>query len=374
MGTAEKTGLAGEMTSRQRIQAVMNGEEPDRFPVWLKMLGNDWRNFQPEPYRSMPNLELQQRAGCDPMDSVGVNVQKKEPHVTVSVVDGENKRTTHVRTPDGEMTGEERYDTSTSSWHPTKFMADTPENLRKLRWLYTDTRYTVEPESADAAMCRQAEFVEKDVFTMAGIGPGPLMNLIEHMSGPIQCIYLMNDEPELFIEILELMHQDRMRHLKSLLPHIQADTFWLTENTSTTLISPQMFEKHCISHLREYGNLILEHDIYPVHHMCGTLNALLEMIDTLPAAANEAYTTRPLGDVSLAEGRQRMPSKTLIGGTNATLWLEPMETIVETVRKDLAECADRKKIFLTSAGVLSPLVSFEKAREVVSEFRRLSVA
>ena len=83
--------------------------------------------------------------------------------------------------------------------------------------------------------------------------------------------------------------------------------------------------------LHEYGNMILEQDIIPVHHMCGLLNALLEMIDELPAMANEAYTTRPLGDVSIAEGRNRMPSKALIGGTNAPLLLKPVEEILDEV-------------------------------------------
>ena len=91
----------------------------------------------------------------------------------------------------------------------------------------------------------------------------------------------------------------------------------------------------------------------------------------MPALVNEAYTTPPLGDVTLADGRRRMPSKALMGGTNATLWLEPVERIVQTVAADLAACPDRRRIFLTSAGVLPPLVSFHKARRVVGEFKRL---
>jgi uroporphyrinogen-III decarboxylase len=145
----------------------------------------------------------------------------------------------------------------------------------------------------------------------------------------------------------------------------------LIENTSTTLLSPDLFQRYCVPHLRAYGDLIIEHGLIAVHHMCGRLNALLEMIDELPAQANEAYTTRPLGDLSLAEGRRRMPSKALIGGTNATLWLEPAERIIETVAADLAASPDRRRIFLTSAGVLPPLVSFEKARRVVEGFKAL---
>ena len=177
--------------------------------------------------------------------------------------------------------------------------------------------------------------------------------------------------PEVFEEMIALMHEDAMRDLRARLPYQKADTFWISENTSTTLISPDLFREYCMPHLRAFGDLALEHGLIPVHHMCGTLNVLLEMIDALPAMVNEAFTTRPLGDASLAEGRERMPSKALIGGTNATLWMAPEDEIIGTVEEDLANCANRRGIFLTSAGVLPSLVSFEKAKRVVEAFKEM---
>ena len=55
------------------------------------------------------------------------------------------------------------------------------------------------------------------------------------------------------------------------------------------------------------------------------------------ALVNEAYTTPPVGDTTLAEGRTRMPSKCLVGGTNATLWMQPAEVILDVqADRDLA--------------------------------------
>jgi uroporphyrinogen-III decarboxylase len=359
------------MTTRERITAVLEGKEVDRFPVWLKMLAANWRNLQPEPYKSMDNVELLREVGCDPMVHLGIGAKSVAPHVTKEVTQENGIRVTAISTPDGELRGEEKFDPTTSSWHPTVFMAETPENLKKLQWLFRDTEYTPDPDSIESAQKKKKEFEKDDVFTMHGTGPSPYMHLLQHLSGPISTVYLMMDAPDIFKETLEVMHGDKMRCLKAVLPNNPTDTFWISENTSTTLISPDIFKEFCMPYLREYSEIIWDNNIYPVHHMCGTLNALLEMIDELPAAANEAYTTRPLGDVSLAEGRTRMPSKALIGGTNATLWLDPAEKIIQTVADDLAECPDRKKIFLTSAGVLPPLVSFEKARAVVEQFKRL---
>lgn len=358
--------------SRERIQAAMMGEEADRFPVWLKMANSTWRLSQPEPYRSMNEAELLSAAGCDLMLGCPYKpLIRENSHITIDVANDDGTRRTTMHTPDGVLMGEERIDPATNSSHPSRFMVKTRKQLAMLRWFYTDANYTVDESTVEETASWQQRMIESDGFTNSGIGPSPLMHLIEHICGPMQTIYLMKDEPELFREVVELMHTDRMNELRTILPHLPVDAFWLTENTSTTLISPEMFRDICIPQLSDYGSCIREYGIAPVHHMCGSLNALLEMIDTLPAAANEAYTTRPLGDVSLEEGRRRMPSKTLIGGTNATLWMAPVEKIIETVAADLTRCPDKRRIFLTSAGVLPPVVSFDKARRVVDQFKKL---
>jgi uroporphyrinogen-III decarboxylase len=359
------------MTGRERILATLRGDEVDRFPVWLKMANRTWRSCQPEPYRSMSDVDLLEATGCDLLLGCGVRPRIERPHVTRTTERNGFKRTTVMETPDGCLTEVTSIDPVTGSTHPSRYPVNTAGELRMFRWVYEDIGFHIDEKDTAESRARQKELDAAGAVTMTGIHPSPVMHLVEHVCGLETAIYLMADEPELFREVVDLMHRAQLREMRALLPHVVADTFWLTENTSTTLISPGMFREFCLGHLTEYGNLILEHGIIPVHHMCGTLNALLEMIDGLPAVANEAFTTRPLGDVSLAEGRSRMPSKTLIGGTNATLWLEPVEAIVETVRRDLDACWDRRKIFLTSAGVLPPPVSFEKARAVVEEFKRL---
>ncbi len=362
------------MTTRERIYATIRGEEVDRFPVWLKMTNRTWQNPQPEPYRSMDGEELLRACGCDLMLGNGFGAQKNSPHVTESRSEADGERTHVWSTPEGDLVGVESYDPYTQSWHPTTFPAESTDDLRKLRWVFRDTSYAIDEQAVADHAQRQERIVAKDAFSICGVGPGPLMNLVEHLCGPENTVFHMHDEPALFAEVLEGMHGDRMRYLRAMLPHLKADSFWLTENTSTSLISPTMFRDFCMPHLRDYGQAIKDAGVVPVHHMCGTLNELLEMIDELPALVNEAYTTRPLGSVSLAEGRTRMPSKALIGGTNATLWLASVDEIVQTVERDLSACPDRRKIFLTSAGVLPAPVSFDKARAVVERFKRLPAA
>jgi uroporphyrinogen-III decarboxylase len=267
---------------------------------------------------------------------------------------------------------EVRKDPVTGSSHPYVYAVQTPEDLDKLRWLYhEDATFEVDEDSLAQSRQRQEQVEQADAVSMTGVGPSPLMHMVEHLAGPENAVFLMFDAPEKFDEIMDLMHQSHKRMLEAKVRSCAADTVWMTENTSTTLINPGMFEKYCMKHLSDYARIIHESGKLAVHHMCGKLDALLEMLDKLPADANEAYTTPPVGDTSLAAGRTRMPSKALIGGTNAALWLGSAEEIIADVEADLANCPDRRGIFLTSAGQLPGAVTFEKARTVVEQLKKL---
>lgn len=359
------------MTNRERILATCRQEEVDRFPVWMKMANDTWKNSQPEPYKSMSGVDLLKEAGCDVMLNNSVRVDCSRPDVTVGKKAKGNEIIYIFSTPDGELTSIDLFDENTKSTHPAKYPVENKEDMKKARWLFKNTTYAVDPQAARDSEERQKQFEKDDIITISGMGPSPFMHCIEHLCGPINTVYLQMDEPELFDELIEEMHQDQVRRLSACLPNCQADTFWMSENTSTSLISPDQFKQFCMPNLKKYGQMVLDNDIVPVHHMCGTLNALLELINELPAMVNEAYTTSPLGDVSLAEGKKRMPSKALIGGTNATLWMAHEDSIVQAVSEDLDNCENKRGIFLTSAGVLTSLSSMEKTKRVVQRLKDL---
>ncbi|MBN2452347.1 MAG: hypothetical protein JXR77_18315, partial [Lentisphaeria bacterium] len=271
------------MTSRGRMLATLRREEVDRFPVWLKMANPTWSSSQPEPYRSMGGTALLQACGCDIIRGCGFPVQALRPRVEESIEIQADRRVHRIRTPDGELVGIEGLDPVTRSAHPLVYPVTTAEQLGRLRWLYTDTSYRADPARVEAARRQQQVAVDADSITMCGIGPGPLMHLVQHLCGPAAAVYLMTDEPALFGEVVALMHADRLRELAARIDGLAADTFWLTENTSTSLISPSLFRTWCVPHLTAYGSMVRGKGIIPVHHMCGMLNALLEDIDALPA-------------------------------------------------------------------------------------------
>jgi uroporphyrinogen-III decarboxylase len=200
------------------------------------------------------------------------------------------------------------------------------------------------------------------------------MNLIQHLIGPENTHYFMADYPEEMDELIGIMHEERLRYLQCLLSNCPYDYIVSVENTSTTLLSPAIFEKYCWRHLDEYGRLIKEHKKEHVLHMCGHLKALLPRINELPALAIEAYTSPPVGNTTIADRARLCPDTAVIGGTNATLWLRPANEIGEEIEKSIAEAGTTRGLVLTSAGVMPPAATIEKIRQVGAFVRSLKTS
>ena len=98
--------------------------------------------------------------------------------------------------------------------------------------------------------------------------------------------------------------------------------------------------------------------------MCGYLKDLLPQIAKIPAVAYEAFTSPPLANTTLLDGRSACPNVCLIGGTCAPLWLKPAEEIIETLQHDLDELPHHRGIVVTSAGVMPPAATPETIKAV----------
>jgi len=128
-----------------------------------------------------------------------------------------------------------------------------------------------------------------------------------------------------------------------------------------------MFEKYCWRHLNEYGRIIAGRDKFHILHMCGKLRGLLPRIDELPAVAIEAYIAPPVGDTTLADRAALCSNTAVIGGTDATLWLQPVEEICARIERYLEEAGGMRGIVPTSAGA-APIGKIKRVRKYLKDF------
>jgi uroporphyrinogen-III decarboxylase len=361
------------MTRKERFERALRCEEVDRIPFWVKGFGQECRKAWGEPYESMPELELADRLDLDHMAGGPSPVVCTNDRVTVHTEKKDGRRTTCFETPDGTLTEVYGYDAPSCSWHPLEFPIKTRADLRAARHLYDGNQFRLDEDVLPKCRARLREVGGRGIV-MAGMGISPWMNLIQHQIGPEQSYYFLLDYPDETRELIDLMHDERLRYLRCLLGNCPYDYVVSVENTSTTLLSPAVFETYCWQHLMDYGRLIVEAGVNHVMHMCGKLRALLPKIEELPALAIEAYTSPPVGDTTLADRAALCPSKGIIGGTSAALWIRPASEICEAIEREFAEAGTHLGVVLTSAGVLPPSVTIEKVEQVRDFVQSLPVA
>ncbi|NOZ24250.1 MAG: hypothetical protein GXP25_24505 [Planctomycetes bacterium] len=352
-----------ELTPKERFERAIRREEVDRLPFWVKIFGASYRDFQEPKYRDMAELELAELLDLDHMAGGPAPVTGHIDGVTIRAEKENGNRVTLTETPDGTLRAVNGFDESSRSWHPIEFPIKTVDDLRAMRHRYANTRYEFNPDALNKGKERLRQIGDRGIVTN-GMGASPLMDILQHLAGPENTYYLMADHPDELDELIEEMHQDRLRFVRVAAEHTPCDYLVSVENTSTTLLSPSVFEKYCWRHLNEYGKIVTEHGKTHILHQCGTLRALLPKIDELPAACIEAYTSPPVGDTTLADRVALCPSVSIIGGTSATLWLAPVETICESIQKSLEEAGGMRGVVLTCAGVMPPAAAIPKIAKV----------
>jgi uroporphyrinogen-III decarboxylase len=117
--------------------------------------------------------------------------------------------------------------------------------------------------------------------------------------------------------------------------------------------------------MRDYAEIIRSHGRRAFLHMCGHLRDLLPQLAELDYDAFEAFTSPPLGNCTLSDGRTQLPSIALIGGTNAIDWASGADAVIEALERDLADMPSHRGVVVTSGGAMPPQVEPESIRRVV---------
>jgi len=72
----------------------------------------------------------------------------------------------------------------------------------------------------------------------------------------------------------------------------------------------------------------------------------------------------PVGDTTIKDGFSLCPSKAIIGGSCATIWLWEPEKIIEWIENEINKAGKIEGLVFTSAGVMPPAADIEKIKKV----------
>jgi hypothetical protein len=352
------------MQARELWQATITNSEVDRLLFWPK-LGGVYPHWQDEPFNQMSVRDIYSWIGSDTHYSVPGCVSEKHRRCGLQIRKLNDSRHITYHTPVGDLTAVEQLDRASGSMHPIKFPVTNLTELKIMIAWYEDISVDLNPSALEEARAAQ-EMGGTSGMTMSSMGTTPLMHFVQRLAGVDVAQYLLIDHPDEVHELFSVMAKLLYRKCEISAEHNPADLLYLTENTSTTLISPKQFEEYCYPHIKAIGEMMKAADRHLVLHMCGHIKALLPALSELPVTGFEAFTSPPVGNTTLFDGRQACPNVCLIGGSNAALWTKPSDTIIAELKKDLDMLPHHRGLVISSAGVMPPSCKPETIKEVCS--------
>ncbi len=243
------------------------------------------------------------------------------PVVTSSSMNG-SLLVEKLETPIGTLTGTWGF-TEVHGWipHPIKHVVSNHEELQIFAYAVEHlSREKPEPDFENYTNADKA--LGQDGLATTSFLNTPLMDLIETCWGLENTYYLLHDYPAEVEAILERLHQVQRMTVERI-AESPARVVIEYENTSSTLLSPDIFRRYCLPILNEYADILHAAGKVYLVHMCGKLKAFKPELDAARFDGIADLSPDPTGNFTLDEAACNLPGKVVIGGIDATTFVEP---------------------------------------------------
>jgi len=346
-----------KMTSRERILVALHGQAVDRIPFVPLIDSYTLMDMPPEIIGASagPIIDIETQAsaahalGCDVMVRHVISAVPPEgrvPHleslgrfgapIEARADFDAGELSEIIETPLGTLTAIWKF-TDKAGWipHMVKPLVSNFEELKIFHFAVDHLEADQPPQPYDYYM-QVAKGIGDDGIATASVPNSPLMFLIEMAWGLENTYYLLQDHPAEVEDILEKLHVSLKRHVE-VFAEGPAQVVIQYENTSSTLLSPDIFRRYCLPRLNEYADILMGAGKTFLVHMCGKLQAFVGDIDGGRFTGIADIPPPPTGDLPLDEAKTRMPEKIVIGGIDPTVFLSHDTKLLEAEVSGLIE-------------------------------------
>jgi hypothetical protein len=315
------------ITPRQNLLQVFRHQVPE----WLPLVGHCDPYNQPSREGMDPALAtalgdvrwggeatvtFSRYLGLDIMDWYGLPVRITRRRVTVESRTDGDVTTTVWHTPAGDLREVSQVcrDPSgavSSNW--TEHAVKGPADLPALAAIHEDEIVELDPVGIERA--RERRRLIGDDGLLLGPMPGtPLGMMFRVYSGVATLAYLWADAPAALRDLFGVMERNYRQRL-AIGVQSDVDAAVGVDDTSTTAISPAMFEACNLDLTDERTRVAHAAGKLYFHHSCGLIRDLLPLYRRTAIDAVHAFTIPPLGNATLAEGRRALGDRiTIIAG------------------------------------------------------------
>lgn len=337
-----------KMTGRERLLAALHGQETDRMP-WAPLI---------DPY-FISSLPEQGRADLDFIKAtryIGNDVLERHvagPACLVNQVSYRQEQRgdvtrVYMDTPVGTIYQESKATGRTV--FQSKHLVESIEDVKVLQFVMEHT--TVQNNIAGYE-ARAAEIGEAGLPTLTG-PVTPLQEMLQSFAGVENTVYLLADYPDEMEEFFQAGHE-RNKKMYQALCEYPCPVIFDYEDTSTTVISRNMYQNYTAPYIDEYADIVHGAGKLYITHMCGKLKGFVKEIGAGKMDGIDSVCPPTTGDLCCWDAREAWgPSKVILGGIEPPA-LSRM-TIEETLRyvAEIIEKMKGQKGFILSTGDAVP--------------------
>lgn len=359
MAAVTQQGTPIDMTSRERLLAVLQGESPDRIP-WSPLIEGYYIAGLPQ---KTTDMEAAVEIGADVMlrkipvwarsvflphelpGKSGDDTPLIPPSAGISATTellGDTIFRTY-RTPIGALT--ERWRITESSPYipfPLEYLIKQPEDIRVYMYLVEHEEFAPHYDTYNRL---DSELGDHGIITT--VGPHtPVQHLLLIHMGIETFYYMLASHRDDVNDMMDLMHE-RNKEVYEIIGESPVEVAIEYENTGTSYVSPQVYEELEMPPMDEYADMVHAAGKVFLVHMCGRLRQLAKLIASGRQDGCIDIAPPPTGDWTLADAKQAWPGKVISGGLDTiTLSEGPLERVVEHVKDVLDSIAPGERIIL----------------------------
>jgi hypothetical protein len=257
------------MTGKKRLNNILQKRSGNSV-CWTTWIDNKTTVGMPEKIRKMSSFEFYRHVNCDIMQLQFLQCSSSPSHLNQpdiekkSIVNSDGSVSVTTVSKWGILTG------ISEKTHPIKYPVETIEELRIFKNIWQNSSYEeIKDREFEESIRKTAEEIGDDGIMVNAVDASPVQTLLENDCGLINFYNLYQDYPEEIEELLDIMHACRKQEYEILGRRTPLDCVIPIENTSTRMISPELYEKLSLPQITDYVNILHTHNKLAVLHMCG---------------------------------------------------------------------------------------------------------
>jgi hypothetical protein len=243
-------------------------------------------------------------------------VRTFSPEVKVRLQSTEETHTWIYETPYGELSETAVY-TVDGTWRHVEFLAKQPDDMKRLRWLFERTTYTLSEENFDQGSENIGDRGEPQFW----VPKSPYQALAQQLMRFEDFIYALADAPEEIEATMVAIDNSYDQLYEGIISSGKVKIVNFGENIHEQLLSPPYFERYLIPFYEKRVSQLRDAGIYTHVHIDGYFRNFLRYLKDLPFDGIEALTPLPQGDMTLEEIKESIGDKVLLDGIPGILFL-----------------------------------------------------